>query len=252
MFRSLGFVPVISGLVSQMDGNTNAAYIYGYIWIEKNSDNQFNEPLKNIPDRLGVSPSTVNRCIKWLCENDFMIDLTPDLNGKPHTYLLTDRVTVQTGITVAIWASRSPKSMVNLTKDHGQFDHADHGQIDTPGYVNLTPHDHDKDMMHDGDLMNQIKQSWQDIQFDTRALPKMLKTWQGNEKALLLLLDLWIEALYGGWLPVEWGAGLIYTKIKDGEAPPDKPRTIGDDVKDMMDYQNGLSDESEETDDENE
>lgn len=238
MFRTIGFIPVIAGLVDRM-GNLHPAYIYGYLWLNRSSDSQFSEPLENLPARLGISRTTIKKWLKWLCEEDYLVDLTPELINEAHTYQLTNKVEVEASVQIAIWPNKS----------NGQLP-VEIRPVNPANYRSyLDRHDHD--MMHDHDhaktdqQINEIERLWVDLGFDRRALPKMLKSWAGNLSGLAFCLDHWLEACAGNFVPESWGAGLIYKKISEGQLPPEKPKTFGDEVRELMDALNGAGDEPE-------
>ena len=231
MLKTVGFIPVIEGLVSEM-GNVYPAYIYGYIWLHR-SDSHFDQPLDNMPERLGISRSTVRKWVPWLCENGYLVDETPDLDNQPHRYLLTDKASLDWSVEVHIAPSKFRRLTVRDTDGVPSEIRTPHGR---PRYG---PHDHDMMHDHDYDLQTAITDFWRAIGFDLRGLPKMLKTWEGHEGGLRVCLESWLEALNNDAIPDTWGAGLVYKKIAEGEMPPEKPRTIGDEVLELMELTKG-------------
>lgn len=231
MLRSIGFIPVIEGLVSEM-GNLHPAYIYGYMWLNKDLDSHFTEALENLPDRLGISRTTIKKHVKWLCETGYLEDLTPDLINEAHTYLLTNKVEVAVSVQVGIWPTKSNGRPVASRPVLPVASRPVHERS------HLDRHDHV--MMHDHEStdLTGINELWHLLGFDKRGLPKMLKTWETDLESLQTLLQIWWDADEAGELPEDWGHGLLYKKIMSGEVPPDRPVTIGDEVRAMMEIQN--------------
>jgi len=245
MLRSVGFIPVIEGLVAEM-GSLHPAYIYGYMWLKKGSDSEFNEPLENLPERLGISRTTIKKHVKWLCESGYLDDLTPELVNEAHTYRLTNKVELAVSIQVGIWPTKSNGPAVASRPALPVASRPVHDRS------HLDRHDHD--MMHDHESsdLTGITQLWDVLGFDRRGLTKMLKTWEADLAGLESCLQMWCDAEAEGAIPDSWGHGLLYKKILAGECPPEKPRTIGDEVRDLMEWQqNQQADESEANDAQN-
>jgi len=239
MLKSIGFVPVIDAIARET-GNIYPAYVYGYMWIERNSYNQFDQPLDNIPERTNISRTTVRKWVKWLCDKQYVNDLTPDLHNQPHTYQLTDKIKLDSRVTIEIAPSNLRQSTVRQTNG-APFAKRTAVQAGAVRLANPMIHDHD--MMHESEIQT-VTDLWSQLGFDSRSLPKMLAAWSadtevGAAESLARCLRMWLKAAETGAIPDEWGHGLLYQKIKDGEAPPIKEPTFADEVRALMEYQAG-------------
>lgn len=231
MSRFLGFVPVVDDFVEDMP-SLYPAYILCYMWTYRTSDNHFDQSIKSMPERLKIAKSTITKWIKWLCDAGYLVDETPDESSKAHIYWLTGKAHIEVNIDVMVTGSkfshRGDRIVTPLVTD-----------LRSPMGHDTTPMINDHDMMHGDQLKTAITELWQAIGFDLRGLPKMLQTWEEHEGGLKVCLESWLEALNAGAVPETWGAGLVYKKIAAGEMPPEKPRTIGDEVRELMELQNG-------------
>lgn len=244
MLRSIGFVPVMDAIGLET-GNIYPAYLYGYMWIERNSYNQFSQPLDNIPERTNIiSRTSVRKWVKWLCDKGYISDLTPDLHNQPHTYQLTDKIMLDSRVTVEI-APTNPRASAVRQTNGTPFGKRTAVQADAVRQTNPMHERHD--MMHVSELQT-VTDLWLQLGFDSRSLPKMLAAWSadtevGAAESLARCLRMWLEAAEAGAIPEDWGHGLIYQKIKDGEAPPTKKPTFADEVRALMEYQAGTQSE---------
>lgn len=243
MLKSIGFVPVIDEIARETR-NLYPAYMYGYMWIERNSYNQFDQPLDNIPERTNISRTTVRKWVKWLCDKDYIKDLTPDLHNQPHTYQLTDKIKLDSRVTIEI-APTNPRASAVRQTNGTPF--AKRTAVQASAVRETDPMYHDHDMMHVSELQT-VTDLWAQLGFDSRGLPKMLAAWSadieiGAAESLARCLKMWLEATEAGNIPDEWGHGLIYQKVKDGEAPPAKKATFADEVRALMEYQAGTRSE---------
>ena len=92
-----GFTPVLDNLIQEYDLVTAA--IYGIVWrYAQMSDKICKAPLKKIGNRLDLSGKTAERHIKKLCVNGYLVDLTPDVRNKPHSYAVTGKAEVSGSI----------------------------------------------------------------------------------------------------------------------------------------------------------
>lgn len=202
-----GFVPVIDGLVEDM-GSLPRAYLYGYIWLNRDKDNCFDQPLETVARRISLSRTTVLRHIKKLCDDLYLHDLTPDEKTKPHCYQCTGKVNLR--VTIHI----STKTVSQNGHPRGIRETPQGYQRDTPGGIRETPM-HDI-MMHEDRSI--ILKHWTDMGFDVSTLEKLVEKHTGNLPAFERLLSAWVAAF--DTLPESWGYGLIYNKISAGELPP--------------------------------
>ena len=89
-----GLTPVIDGLLA--DIGLYPAYLYGYIWrkCQSNPRSECNEGIDTIVAETGLSRTTVIKHLQLLAHNGYIIDLTPDLRNKPHTYSLSGKISI--------------------------------------------------------------------------------------------------------------------------------------------------------------
>jgi DNA-binding Lrp family transcriptional regulator len=220
VIKTSEFVPVIDGLTAEM-GSLYAAYVYGYIYLHKNADGTFDQPLNTIARRSNLSRSTIVKWVRYLCENGYLADLTPDENARAHTYQITEKAILEVQI--------SFHRVSSFTR--GGIRAAERGVSEprTPGYPSLVPmHD-----VHDDDAWVSIIDTWEAIGLDRQAVFQGAKDFDDLAEFAALLAE-WLRAIDDGAVPEEWGYGLIYKKIRAGEKPPEKTPTFGDEVKAMM------------------
>lgn len=239
---AVGFVPLMPDLKREME-SLECAYIFGYMWLNRNSHNQFDESVNSLPLRLDLANSTCRKWLKWLCDNEYLVDLTPDLERQPHTYQLTDKVDL--GWTITIEISAQPRRRHSRYTAKGGYPpngyaHSRQTAIHHSRQTANMNHDHD---MHDDDL-EKVLLLWGQLGFDEASLPKMLESWEadlevGAVECLGRCLTMWLAALEADEIPDTWGHGLLYQKIKDGEAPPAvaKKMTFGDEARAAMELQ---------------
>jgi hypothetical protein len=260
MIKSSGFVPVIDGLVMEI-GSVYGAYVYGYIWLNRSRQGVFNEPLDIIASKSGVSRSTIIRWVKRLCANDYLVDLTPTELSRPHQYTCTDKVDLDLILTFEVSKSIHPGVSIytpggseidtpGVSDRHsppgvsGVSDRHPRGIRQTPqGFEIDTPrhdhhddddHDHDKNIIISAHLDAKLRTLWRSVGLDETGLDAMLNHYQGREQNLETLLHAWAEAVDDKRLPTNWGPGLIYKKIFSGHKPPEKQKTFGDEVMELM------------------
>jgi hypothetical protein len=123
-----GFTPVLDNLIEEY-GLVTAA-IYGIIWRYSQMSNKVcNAPLEKIGKRLALSGKTAERHMKTLCTGGYLIDLTPELRNKPHTYAVTGKAELAGTI-----ASRTDReSYRGQTESRSRSDRESHrGQTESP------------------------------------------------------------------------------------------------------------------------
>jgi hypothetical protein len=93
-----GFTPVLDNLTQEY-GLVTAA-VYGTVWrYAQMEDKVCKASLEKIGKRLDLSGKTAERHIKLLCNDGYLIDLTPNLRNKPHTYAVTGKAELTGNIT---------------------------------------------------------------------------------------------------------------------------------------------------------
>lgn len=236
MLISIGFVPLIDEIA--METNIYPAYIYGLMWINRNSYNQFDHPLDKLPERVNASRSTVRKWVKWLCDNQYIQDLTPDRKNQHHVYQLTDKIVLETRVTVEIARSNSRTAAVRQKNGAPSARNTASQAAAVRQKDGLMNHDV---MMHEDSKLDGISELWAQLGLDIGSLRHMVTIWEadievGAVECLGRCLTMWLAALEAGQIPEKWGLGLIYQKIADGEAPPTaaKKLTFGDEARAAM------------------
>lgn len=231
MFKPLGFVPVVDDFVEDMP-SLYPAYVLCYMWTYSNSDSKFDQPIKGMPERLKIAKSTITKWVKWLCDQGYLIDLTPDEVSKPHVYELTDKSRIDIDVEVMLMGSKFRHRGDRIVTPLVTEVRSPLGHDTAPMIIN-------HDINHD-EIQSQLNDCWRFFRLDQRSIPKMLAAWNGDGKRLLWLVEHWIAAAEAGLLDdEEWTKGKIYNCIRAGEMPPEKPRTFGDEVRELMELQNG-------------
>lgn len=88
-----GFTPLIDKLVDQY-GIVTAA-VYGAIWrYAQQKDGECWASGDTIADRLNLSRRTIIRHLKVLVSDGYLVDLTPDFQGKSHRYTYTAKASI--------------------------------------------------------------------------------------------------------------------------------------------------------------
>lgn len=222
MLKTSEFIPVIDGLIAEMK-SLYAAYVYGYIYLNQQTEKTFDQSLQTIAKRARLSRSTVLKWVKFLCENGYLIDLTPGEISKPHVYQITEKATLEVHITF--------QKVTNFNRGGVRGSEGGEYKPHTPGSISLTPMFND----HDDDTWSLILNTWQAIGLDAGALPAAAKNFDDLSQFAELLLE-WKAAAAEQTLPGDWGYGLIYKRIKAGQRPPEKKKTFGDEVKELMEW----------------
>lgn len=94
-----GFTPLVDVLVKE-EGLMTAA-VYGVVWRYcQMKDRVCTASPEKIAGHVGASSKTVRRHIKILVEKGYLVDLTPDVKHKPHTYADAGRAKI-TGLVTA-------------------------------------------------------------------------------------------------------------------------------------------------------
>ena len=84
------FTPLLDNLVKEF-GIVTAA-VYGRVWRYAQGENKVCQAAQEtIADELGIGRQTVIRHLKILEENKYLVDHTPELRHRPHTYSVTDK-----------------------------------------------------------------------------------------------------------------------------------------------------------------
>lgn len=102
-----GFTPVIDALAKEEGLMT--AVVYGIVWRYcQQKDRVCYASRDTIADHAGISTKTVERHLKKLVKSGYLIDLTPDLKHKPHTYADAGRAKIL-GFVAAVAEPRSDR-----------------------------------------------------------------------------------------------------------------------------------------------
>jgi len=104
-----GFTPVIDVLVEQYGGIITAA-VFGRVWRYcQMRDKVCNASLQTIAGGLGLGYQTVLRHVKTLCNDGYLVDLTPDLRNHPHIYVDTGKVGMQVSVRAGLTEKTDPQ-----------------------------------------------------------------------------------------------------------------------------------------------
>ena len=97
-----GFTPVIDSIVKDT-GSYVTALVFGRMWrFCQMKDGVCNATLETIADGLGMSRQTIINHAKKLIETGYLIDKTPGLRNKPHTYVDTGKACLHVGVSAGI------------------------------------------------------------------------------------------------------------------------------------------------------
>jgi len=89
-----GYTPVIDALVTEL--GTMPALVYGNVWRFCNlKDGVCRASVRKLAKRIGVSPETVRRCLRVLCEAGYLRDRDPGQRGRPHILVDTGKVKIE-------------------------------------------------------------------------------------------------------------------------------------------------------------
>jgi hypothetical protein len=212
-----GAVPVLDELVQETD-SLYCAYIYGYIWCNRTVKMTFEQSLTGISKAGNLSRSTVVKWVHWLTENGYLIDLTPDEIGSAHVYQITEKAIIDLSVTFHR-RSKNGQGGVHST--------------DTPLSIQHTPRcTSNVHMYHDDhdDTYVKILDTWRSLGFDAQAAKSLIEKNRKNGQLEKFsdYLEGWLEADQNGLIPENWGAGMLYNKIRAGEMPPKLSRWFDD------------------------
>ena len=120
-----GWTPLIDEIV-QAHGIMVAA-VFGRMWRYCQMERGVcDASLEKIADELNISRMTVIRHIEVLVQGGYLIDQTPDLRNKPHTYSDAGKVEMRSSIS-AVSKSNSPKN--GVTKCDGDSNNLLHPPV---------------------------------------------------------------------------------------------------------------------------
>lgn len=101
-----GFTPIFD-VVADAHGNVTAS-VHGCAWrFCQMEDRVCKASLSTMGKLLGLDESTVSRHMKILVDNDYFVDLTPDLRNKPHVYADTGKVVMVSKMTARLADSKA-------------------------------------------------------------------------------------------------------------------------------------------------
>lgn len=109
------FTPLFSGVIQ--DTGLIAASVFGRMWRYAQKSGVCQASKETIAGELGLSVRTVIRYQQTLCENGYMVDATPNLRNRPHTYTMTDKAS-----TVTESHSTVTESHTAMTESHSHYD----------------------------------------------------------------------------------------------------------------------------------
>jgi hypothetical protein len=117
------FTPLFSGVIQ--DAGLIAASVFGRMWRYAQKSGVCQASKETIAGELGLSVRTVIRYQQTLCESGYMVDATPDLRNRPHTYTMTDKASTVTeshsdGMTES--HSTVTESHTTVTESHSHCD----------------------------------------------------------------------------------------------------------------------------------
>ena len=106
-----GFTPIIDTMAERY-GLVGAA-VFGIVWRHcQMKRGVCDASIGTMAEKIGASTRTIQRHLRQLCTDGYLVDLTPDLNGRPHTYQDTGKA----GLAVVISASEP------MTQSHTTYD----------------------------------------------------------------------------------------------------------------------------------
>lgn len=113
------FTPLMDSLVKEYDVITAA--VWGRVWrYEQGYYNACQASNETIAKELGLSERTVIRKIQQLEKDGYLIDHTPDLRNKPHTYSTTRKARIE------IIIQGVTESHPGMTQSHPDYDTESH------------------------------------------------------------------------------------------------------------------------------
>jgi hypothetical protein len=96
-----GWTPLIDNLITKYDLVTAA--VFGRIWrYSQLWSGVCKASLPTIADDLKLARSTVKLRVAVLCKDGYLSDMTPNLQGRPHIYKVTDKVTIMAKFTANV------------------------------------------------------------------------------------------------------------------------------------------------------
>lgn len=105
-----GFTPIFDGVTR--DVGLLASAVYGRVYrYAQGADSVCRASIERLATDLDLSTRTVIRYLKTLVEEGYLVDLTPNLRNRPHSYRTTDRASTMT-------ESHTTES-VGVTESHG-------------------------------------------------------------------------------------------------------------------------------------
>jgi biotin operon repressor len=107
-----GFAPLIKVLIPEV--GLYAAAVYGEVWRYAQQKNKVcYASIGKIAKELYITERTVIKSLKALREGGYLIDYTPNLRNKPHTYGVSDKVRILQTTQVIIEDSPSTMNLIH-------------------------------------------------------------------------------------------------------------------------------------------
>ena len=107
-----GWTPIIDSMIQ--DVGLTTAIVFGRMWRYcQMVDGVCRASQDTIADELGISRPTVNKHVEILVNKKYLIDLTPKLNGHPHTYKDSGKA----GLSINITANPAVKEFDTTCKE---------------------------------------------------------------------------------------------------------------------------------------
>lgn len=145
-----GFTPVIDAVVK--DTSLMTAVVYGRVWRYcQMEDRVCKAALETIGAEIGVSRRTVERHIKALCSQGYLIDTTPGRRNAPHIYADTGKLKIAGLLSVQDGKTESPTNDVGKTESPSRSDReSDLGRTESTKKIDIKI-DSKKDNIHAGE-----------------------------------------------------------------------------------------------------
>lgn len=116
-----GYTPVPDVIAQDPDLGSVSALVWGLVWrFSKLEGGACYASQSTLAFYTGISRKTVTRHLQALCEKGYVEDLTPDLLGKPHTYVPTNKLDLKVTSEMVVHEDVDPKP--KRTKRRAQKD----------------------------------------------------------------------------------------------------------------------------------
>lgn len=190
--RIKNFTPLLDDLVR--DYGVITAAVWGRVWRYAQQENRVCQASQDkIAAELAISRRTVIRHLEILTQDGYLLDHTPELKNRPHTYSITEKARIL--ITIEGVTESHSKHKVGVTESHGTV---------TESHTSVTEsHSHGDRESHEETKKKQIKRQEEERKSPAASVGDVYKAYEKEIGTLTPSISNVLELALEDY-PVEW------------------------------------------------